>query len=182
MNLTNSLQLTYIPSLYWNHPLSGFKTESDNKDLTKETSFFLVWIPLNDSEKDLTEEIKKTFPKIPAEKLVTCKIRLAFPLGMLEPRSIQEDYFGVIEVLGKIIPIPPLIRLLYQLEIVKSPERVLRYSDSIKTWAFLTKLIFELLNRGAFIPILELSSEKQDKQPWPGRSHQKQLPLFLRRE
>ena len=103
MNIANSLQLTYIPSLYWNHPLSGFKTESNDKDFASDTSFFLVWIPLNNSEEDLIEEVKSTFPKIPAEKLVTCKIRLAFPLEMIEPKSTQQDYFGVIEVLGKII-------------------------------------------------------------------------------
>jgi SNF2 family DNA or RNA helicase len=169
MNLFNSLQLTYIPSLYWNHHLSGFKVEVEGNNLPSDTSFFLVWMPLNISEKTLTELINYTFPTIPAEKLITCRIRLALPQGIIDPKDNHgrdKDFFGVIEVLGKIMPIPPAIRLLYRLEIINVSDRSQKYSDSIKTWAFLTKFIFELLNRGNFIPVLESTSDNEYRGKW----------------
>ena len=59
--------------------------------------------------------------------------------------------------------------MLFQLQIIDNQDRsseIVNYSDSIKTWAFLTKLIFELLNRGNFIPILESKAENNYKGNW----------------
>ncbi|TFG24715.1 MAG: DEAD/DEAH box helicase [Promethearchaeota archaeon] len=65
------------------------------------------------------------------------------------------------------MPIPPGINLLYQLQILESNNRSLTfYSNSIKTYAFLTKLLFELLTRGSFAPILEPFDEQQYLGKW----------------
>ncbi len=65
------------------------------------------------------------------------------------------------------MPIAPTVKLLFQLEIIGSQDRGMkRFSNSIKTWAFLTKLIFELLNNGKFIPILEPTTRERYDGQW----------------
>ncbi|MHA1509124.1 MAG: DEAD/DEAH box helicase, partial [Promethearchaeota archaeon] len=160
MKLANKLELIYIPASYWNEPLSGFELISKAKQLPRNSSFFLLWNPINPSEKELTESIKLSFPTIPANKLLTAKIKFAIPVQSLKADSddmtSSTQYFDVSSFVGKIMPIAPTIKLLFQLEIVGSQDRSMnRFSNSIKTWAFLTKLIFELLNNGKFIPDLE---------------------------
>jgi len=170
MNFINKLELLYIPATYWNEPSSGFELLSKAKKLPKNTNFFLLWVPLNQSEKELTNQIKFIFPKIPIEKLLTCKINLAIPLSSnkkKEKKPSSKNFFEIIRHLGKIIPISPATKLLYQLELIINPDRSkFQYSNSIKTWAFLTKLLFELLNKGQFIPVLEPTTEKLYTSEW----------------
>ncbi|MFW9943238.1 MAG: hypothetical protein ACFFFT_19540, partial [Candidatus Thorarchaeota archaeon] len=157
MKLINKLELIYIPSTYWNEPSSEFKLISQEKQLPSNTSFFLLWIPSNNSEEELTDHIKLTFPSIPIKKLLSCNIKLAFP----SKEKINEEFLKVASHIGKIIPISPAIKLLYQLELVENPDlSKIHYSNSIKTWALLTKFVFELLNKGQFIPVLKRSSQK----------------------
>ncbi|MHA1488950.1 MAG: SNF2-related protein [Promethearchaeota archaeon] len=153
MTILDTLQLTYIPNNYWNEKFSGFSLTSKKQSLPQNVSFFLVWIPLNQSEQELNKKIKRNFPNIPAEKLLTCKIRLALPLNS------DNSHFGIKLILGKIMPIQPAIKLLYQLQIFRSQDRSIFFSNSIISWAFLTKFLFELLNRGNFIPVLEPSKD-----------------------
>ncbi|MFX1338951.1 MAG: DEAD/DEAH box helicase, partial [Promethearchaeota archaeon] len=151
-----TLKLCYIPSEYWNEPLSEFKLIDNEKLLPKDGHFFLVWTSTNGSEEELVKQINYVFPTIPVNKLRTSKINLAFPSN--------EKFFKIKSVLGKIIPIPPTIKLLYRLNIVEDFDR--GYSDSVKTYAFLTKLIFEILTRGSFVPILKPFTEQKFLGKW----------------
>ncbi|MHA1492306.1 MAG: DEAD/DEAH box helicase, partial [Promethearchaeota archaeon] len=170
MKLVNKLELIYIPASYWNEPLSGFELISKAKKLPRNSSFFILWNPTNPSEKELTERIKLNFPTIPANKLLTCKINFAVPVHSLKAADMisPKQFFEVSSFVGKIMPITPAVKLLFQLELIGSQDRgVKRFSNSIKTWAFLTKLIFELLNNGKFIPILEpITSERYTGQSY----------------
>ncbi|MHA1343466.1 MAG: DEAD/DEAH box helicase [Promethearchaeota archaeon] len=161
MNKIKRLQLTYIPFKYWNEELSGFKLKLKQKDIPKNVSFFLLWTPLNNSEVELIKQIKIHFPNIPPEKLLTCEINLALPFNLFEKNAKSYNFFKINKVIGKLLPIAPAIRLLFQLQLYKNPDnsKILDiYSNSIKIYAFLIKLVFELLNRGNFIPILEPQS------------------------
>ena len=157
------LQLTFIPAEYWNNPLSEFnvlKRQRENA-IPEDSNFFLLWSLSDQSEQEFSRKIKSIFPEIPVDKLFSCKIRLALPLN--------ENCFKLASILGKIIPLPPAINLLYRLQIIESLDRssgVIHYSESIKTWAFITKLIFELINRGNFVPILEKQAENLYKARW----------------
>ncbi|MHA1486330.1 MAG: DEAD/DEAH box helicase [Promethearchaeota archaeon] len=169
MKLVNKLELIYIPASYWNEPLSGFELISKTKQLPKNSSFFLLWNPTNPSEKELTEHIKINFPTIPANKLLTCKINFAVPVHSLKADSdmTSTQFFDLSSFIGKIMPIAPTVKLLFQLELIGSQDRgVPHFSNSIKTWAFLTKLIFELLNNGKFIPILEPATKERYTGQW----------------
>ncbi|MBA7703893.1 hypothetical protein ES703_112690 [subsurface metagenome] len=170
MKLVNKLELIYIPASYWNEPLSGFELISKGKQLPRNSSFFLLWNPTNPSEKELTEHIKLSFPTIPANKLLTCKISFAVPVHSLKADNDTKSstqFFEVSSFIGKIMPIAPTVKLLFQLEIIGGQDRgVKRFSNSIKTWAFLTKLIFELLNNGKFIPILEPITRERYNGQW----------------
>ena len=98
---------------------------------------------------------------MPVEKLLTCRLRLVIPIQENQFKASKTEYngiFPVIPLIGKIIPIPPAIKLLYRLKIIEDPNRtrlIQNYSDSVKTWAYLTKLTMELLSRGNFLPILD---------------------------
>ena len=161
MNLSHQLQLTYIPAQYWNETISDFKLISKNTNLPKSASFFLIWNPLIQTESELTDKIKYLFPDIPSDKLISCQIRLALPLG--------KKFFQIKLISGKIMPIPPAVKLLFKLEIIETQDRginIKSYSNSIKTYAFLIKFMFELLNRGNFIPILDPKAEKNYEGHW----------------
>ena len=157
------LQLTFIPAEYWNNPLSEFnvlKRQRENA-IPEDSNFFLLWSVSDQSEQELSKKIKSIFPEIPVDKLISCKIRLALPQN--------ENCFKLASILGKIIPLPPAINLLYRLQVFESLDRssgVIHYSESIKTWAFITKLIFELINRGNFVPILEKQTDNLYKARW----------------
>ena len=170
MNVANKLQLLYIPATYWNEPTSNFELISKGKQLPKKSSFFILWIPSNQSEKELNEHITDTFPGIPINKLLSCKINLATPNHLSETKkkeSSSKKIFNIISHIGKIIPISPATKLLYQLEIIENLDRSrIHYSNSIKTWALLTKLVFELLNKGQFVPVLEPTREKLYNSQW----------------
>jgi len=170
MKLTNKLELTYIPTTYWNEPLSGFELITEGKQLPTNTNFFLLWSSSLQSEDELTESIKLIFPSIPANKLLSCKINLGKPFNLSnkdKQKTSEKGFFKISTLIGKIMPISPAIKLLYQLEILESSDRKIKhYSNSIKTWAFLTKLIFEQLNKGQFIPILEQFADKKYLGQW----------------
>jgi len=123
-----------------------------------------LWNHTNPSEKELIEQLKLNFPTIPANKLLTCKVNLAVPVHSLKADNntiSSMQFFEVSSFIGKIMPIAPTVKLLFQLEIVDNQDRAMkRFSNSIKTWAFLTKLIFELLNNGKFVPILESATKE----------------------
>jgi len=170
MNVANKLQLLYIPATYWNDPSSNFELISIGEQPPAKSSFFILWIPSNQSDKKLNEHIKLTFPSIPLKKLLTCKINLAIPSykSKAEKNEINsEKHFEVISHIGKIMPILPATKLLYQLEIIENLDRSrIHYSNSIKTWALLTKLVFELLNKGQFVPVIEPTMEKLYNSQW----------------
>jgi SNF2 family DNA or RNA helicase len=170
MRLVNKLELIYIPTTYWNEPSSRFELISEGKQLPQNTSFFLLWIPSNQSETELTQHIKLMFPTIPINKLLTCKINLTISYNSSKTTNneiLSQKSFEVVSHIGKIIPLLPATRLLYQLEITKNPDRSrMHYSNSIKTWALLTKLVFELLNKGQFLPTLEPTTEKLYNCQW----------------
>ncbi len=130
--MKSALNLCFIPSEYWIEALSEFTLIDNEKPLPKDVNFFLLWSSSNSSEEDIVKKINLIFPSIPVNKLRTCKINLALPS--------DEKFFKIKSILGKIIPIPPAIKLLYQLNIIEGVD--LGFSDSIKTYAFLTKLIF----------------------------------------
>jgi len=164
MKFVNKLELIFIPSSYWNEPLSGFELSSKAPDLPADSNFFILWIPLNNSEEFLSKQITEIFPNIPVEKLLSCKINLAIPsltTTLDAQQKFSTNYYEISSCIGKIIPIGPAVKLLFQMEIIDNLNRGIKhYSNSIKTWSFLTKLIFELLNKGQFIPILETSKNK----------------------
>ena len=170
MKLTDKLELTYIPTAYWNEPSSGFELITKGKQLPINTNFFLLWSLSLQSDDKLIESIKLTFPSIPANKLLSCRINLASPYnlsGKNNQKNSEKEYYKVSSLIGKIMPISPAIKVLYQLEIIESMDRNIRhYSNSIKTWAFLTKLIFEQLNKGQFIPVLEPFADKKYLGQW----------------
>jgi len=163
MKSVNKLELLFIPATYWNEPSSSFELISEGKQLPQNSSFFLLWIPSNQSEKKLTEQIKIAFPIIPIKKLLSCKINLGIPFTSSKTKegyNNSRKFFEVVSHLGKIIPISPATKLLYQLEIIENPDRSkIHHSNSIKTWALLTKLIYELLNKGQFVPTLETTTQ-----------------------
>jgi SNF2 family DNA or RNA helicase len=170
MKFGNKLELIFIPSSYWNEPLSGFKLSSKGPDLPTDSNFFVFWIPLNDSEEFLSEQITEIFPSIPVKKLLSCSICLAIPPLVSKNKSqrgISQVYYEITSCVGKIIPIGPAVKLLFQMEILEHIDRGAKhYSNSIKTWSFLTKLVFELLNKGQFIPILETNNNKGYQGKW----------------
>jgi len=165
------LQLTFIPPKYWKNPSSEFKIISKGKKPPKNVGFFILWISPNEKKNwkmDLAQEIKRVFPSIPAEKLLTCSIRLS--LGNIINQKAESDSLlqtSIVEC--KIIPIPPAISLLFPLQIVNLKDRsqkFISYSNSIKTWAFLTKFTLELLSRGNFIPTLKEIDSKHYEGMW----------------
>ncbi|MHA1670841.1 MAG: DEAD/DEAH box helicase [Promethearchaeota archaeon] len=170
MKFVNKLELIFIPSSYWNEPRSGFKLNSKGSNLPTDSNFFFLWIPSNISEEFLSIQITEIFPSVPVEKLLSCKINLVNPPLITIPNSKQKispDYNEISSCIGKIMPIGPAVKLLFQMEIVDDLNRGIKhYSNSIKTWSFLTKLVFELLNKGQFIPILEPSKNKGYNGKW----------------
>ena len=159
MKQHTSLELSYIPSLYWNEQLSSFKLISGDVNLPENTNFFFVWAKEQLSEKELNDCIERIFVSIPPEKLISCQINLAFPI-------VDSPLFEVRTIKGKIIPIIPMVRLLYTMELFGPHEERIEYSDSIKTWIYLTKLLFEMLNKGQFIPKMEDFTTRSHKSSW----------------
>ncbi|TFG09573.1 MAG: hypothetical protein EU535_08960, partial [Promethearchaeota archaeon] len=146
----NTIHLTFVPFEYWKNPLSEFKIVQSDKALPEGSSFFLVWHDELKEEPDLVKVIEHNFPSIPANKLLTCNINLAFPNG-------NTQTFSVAPIMGKLMPIGPALNVLFNIDISQSKDRFSpfnRYSSSIKTYIFIIKLIFELLYRGCFIPTI----------------------------
>ncbi|TFG07644.1 MAG: DEAD/DEAH box helicase [Promethearchaeota archaeon] len=160
MSYSSRLELIYIPSDYWNHSASNFKLIDGKGPIPQSSDFFFLWMfPIRYSENELIDKVKHMFGTIPVEKLRTCQISLAIPS--------ENEYFTVETILGKIMPISPVLKLLYQINIIETQDRSQKhYSDSIKTYAFLTKLLFELLNRGNFAPTLTRQSENVYEGKW----------------
>lgn len=170
MKYGNKLELIFIPSSYWNEPLSGFTLSSKGQDLPNDSNFFILWIPSNNSEEILSKQITEIFPSVPIKKLLSCTINLAVPPTITTHNSQQNallSYYEISPSIGKIIPIGPAVKLLFQMEILDHLDRgVKHYSNSIRTWSFLTKLVFELLNKGQFIPSLETKKNEGYNGKW----------------
>ncbi|MBN1214745.1 MAG: DEAD/DEAH box helicase [Candidatus Lokiarchaeota archaeon] len=160
MILNSDLQLTYIPSDYWNHELSKFSLFSNTKEIPKNSNFFILWIEESNSEEDIVLNISQTFPEIPVDNLMSCYINLAI---------LKKDYFIIKRINSKILPIIPASRLLNKLEIYdinthnKSESSL---SNSVITWALLTKLNFELLSQGNFVPHFKKETDSVFKCEW----------------
>ncbi|MBD3342077.1 MAG: hypothetical protein GF353_23455 [Candidatus Lokiarchaeota archaeon] len=153
MRISRKLQITYIPPLYWNHQISGFELNTHTQKIPEDASFFVLWTLKKNSSKHLNGIISETFPNIPIDKLVNCKIRLAFPNS--------DEFFDLIEIEGKMVPTLPMVDLLFKLNIraINEGEASEFYSNSFRTWTYLTKLLFELLNKGNYVPTLNPKSE-----------------------
>ncbi|MHA1149329.1 MAG: DEAD/DEAH box helicase [Promethearchaeota archaeon] len=150
MQQKDKVHLTFIPPEYWNTQLSEFNIVQKNKSLPKGSSFFLLWNNQIKKESALNTAVKNNFPSIPANRLFTCNINLAHL-----NRKTKE--IKISRVIGKLMPIGPTLNLLFGIEIRQGNDRLAkfnRYSASIKTYTFIIKLIFELLNRGCFIPTI----------------------------
>jgi superfamily II DNA or RNA helicase len=149
----------------------GFQLLTPGASLPPDAHFFVLYLPQR-GEIPLAEierAIKKSFPEIPAEKLLSCKIRLVLPPNNLNRPENIADTIPVVWITGKIIPIPPAIKLLNQLRIIEDTNRTRlaqSYADSVKTWAYLTKLTIELLSRGNFVPILDPLTENRYEGKW----------------
>ncbi|MBY9007282.1 MAG: DEAD/DEAH box helicase [Candidatus Lokiarchaeota archaeon] len=160
MKLKPDLQLTYIPSEYWNSEASKFTILSKKINIPKKSSFFILWINNSSLEGNLAMEISQSFPEIPIDTLVSCKINLAFLVG---------DFFEIREITAKVLPLIPAARYLNKLEIFEGNNRnklFVHFTDSVKTWALLTKLVFEILNRGNFIPHFEKEGDDKFRSKW----------------
>ena len=160
MNISKDLQLTYISSTYWNDEISEFSLISSSKEIPSDASFFLIWIPFQDSLDYLEENMKENLKEIPIEKLLSCSINLVLPT---REDSELNNHFRIQKVYGKILPILPASKFLNKLEIFENkenPQSPIFLNDSIINWALLTKLIFELLSRGSFVPDLDKTSER----------------------
>ena len=165
INLTKGLQLTYVPSDYWNDKISEFSLVEEKHNIPSTVDFFLIWTPSNNSPEDLEGEMKKKLKGIPVEKLYSCYINLA----LLNNSEKKDAGFTLQKVYGKILPLLPASRFLTNLEIFDTSQEDQDrpyFSNSIKTWALLTKFIFELLNRGSFVPLLMKDSDKKYNGQW----------------
>jgi len=164
MNKSEQLKLTYIPSKYWNNKNSNFSLSIEEKNIPSNASFFLLWLGVSNSDRDLEQKIINTFPEIPIQKLLSCEINLAF----LEQQMKKENKFRIRKIKAKILPLIPASKLLNQLEIFEKEgsKYIYSYSSSIESWSLITKFIFELLNRGNFVPILEKQNNKSFEGHW----------------
>lgn len=161
MMQSHNLHLTFIPHDYWNESITKFEIFGKNKKtIPLSTSFFLLWADNSADIVELENSIQQFFP-IPARKLLSCRLQLAFP-------EKEKKYFKIKSVQGKIIPLLPTIDLLYKLDVTRFREdlHVHFYSDSFRFWSFLTKLIFELLNRGKFLPLLREKNKTLYEGAW----------------
>ncbi|MHA1803605.1 MAG: DEAD/DEAH box helicase [Promethearchaeota archaeon] len=168
------LHLTYIPSIFWNSSLSGFKLLNTSSNLPKNADFFIFWTESLNSEVELSTHVKYYFPQIPIEKLLTCRINLVKINQIHQEKkenkkksSKATKYLRVRPTITKIIPIIPGIKILYKINLQEEAKiNGIPLSNSIKTYSLLTKLIFELLSRGSFIPILKEKKENLFEGRW----------------
>ena len=70
MSQENRLNLTFIPSEYWNNPLSAFKITNKKKSIPKNSSFFLLWNKNIKNEAKLEELLKNNFHTVQANKIL----------------------------------------------------------------------------------------------------------------
>ncbi len=162
------LQLTFIPPKFWTRKKSNFKLLTKGKRLPKESGFFFLWHSTTNKLEEIEEHISHTFPKVPVAKLLSCSLRIAKKNGV-ESTENPSKYLSLHETTGKIMPLLPTIKILFPLKItdtIDRSRRVISYSDSIKTWAYLTKFTIELLSRGNFVPYLEQITDQDYKGQW----------------
>ncbi|TFF99837.1 MAG: DEAD/DEAH box helicase [Promethearchaeota archaeon] len=163
--LNKELQLTFIPSKYWNETSSEFSLIDTKKKIPSDSDFFLIWTAANNSPEYLERQMKKKLVKIPVDKLLSCHLNLA----LLNQLQNGINNFVLQKVYGKILPLLPASRFLNNLEIFEPSQEENNSPDisgSIKTWALLTKFIFELLNRGNFVPFLKSVTKKKYNGQW----------------
>ena len=161
------VQLTYIHEDYWTKDNNICEILTNRPQPPRNSSFFVMWNREETDEKKLEMEIHQLFPSIPVKKLNTCKIQLVdfYPAVLINNRK----YLPVRKILAKIVPIPPMIKILFSMEIMKKKDRTQitkYYSDSIKVWALLIKFTIEILSRGNFVPSLQQKDENQYESQW----------------
>ena len=162
------LQLTFIPPKFWTRKSSRFQVIPKGKSLPKESGFFFLWHSSSNDLSEIEQQISKIFPKIPVKRLLSGSIRIAQDNKEKQLEKPMK-FFKITQTKGKIMPLLPAIKILFSLNITDSKDRSHRnrtYSDSIKTWVFLTKFTIELLSRGNFIPYLNQISELEYKGQW----------------
>ncbi|MBD3194882.1 MAG: DEAD/DEAH box helicase [Candidatus Lokiarchaeota archaeon] len=164
MQKTQDLHLTYIPSKYWNDSISKFSIKNKKTEIPTNASFFILWQIKANSSSSLEESIIRTFPNVPIENLISCRINLAVN-NVDESNGYQ---FSIKKIKAKILPLLPASKLLNKLEIFqkRDADSYIYYSNSIQSWSLLTKLIFELLSRGNFVPLLEKETDKTYNGKW----------------
>lgn len=152
------LHLTYIPSNYREGSISDFTLKNSKVNIPKDSDFFILWNYDISTEKDLNILIENSLEGIPAQKLLTCHIKVA----RVNPKK---DQLIVQQITAKVIPIAPMMKFLYRLDIRKSSVN-LKDNTTIITWSYLTKLALEMVSRGNFIPILKEIEEKKYLSSW----------------
>ncbi|UYP46732.1 RNA polymerase-associated protein RapA [Candidatus Lokiarchaeum ossiferum] len=162
------LDLTFIPPNFWNRKSSNFHLLTKGKKLPADSGFFFLWDSQTDSLEEIEKEVATIFPKVPVAKLLSCSLRIAKKNGKINPKD-SSKFLKLSQVQGKIMPLLPAIKILFSLNITETIDRsrkIISYSDSIKTWAYLTKFTMELLSRGNFIPYLDQLTEHEYKGQW----------------
>ncbi|MEJ2248344.1 MAG: DEAD/DEAH box helicase [Candidatus Lokiarchaeota archaeon] len=158
----SDLQLTFIPNEYWTNEFSNFEifNKKDSNIISKKSSFFLLWTD-NNLKETLDELILNDLPELPIEKLIQCKINLAFPDFKINQ---EKEIFHVRTIIGRMIPLYPASKLFFKLKI--KGARASNYSNSMIVWILLTKFVYEILNKGNFAPMLEKEKESVFQSKW----------------
>jgi SNF2 family DNA or RNA helicase len=155
------LELSYVPDGYWNNEFVFFKIRESNLDkVSEKSSFFVLWIE-NGSKERLDALITENFPHLPLDKLIFCEIGLAFPQNK---NNKGGNFFELKQVVGRMLPLYAASKFFFKLRI--DGPKFQQYSNSIKTWIYLTKFVYEMLNKGNFAPLLEKKKENLYSSTW----------------
>ncbi len=149
---SNELKLLFVPSEYWNNSNAQFSIIEKKEGLPTRTDFFLLWLGSESDEIELKFSIERTFPNIPVKNLLSVRMNIAVP------QNENSALFSIKLVYAKIVPIKPMLGILFNQEIKDLSRSTLQpyyLSNSVRIYSYLTKLAYELLNRGSFIPTLE---------------------------
>ena len=103
-----TLNLSYIPSNYWASDPFFCEFLSKKPKIPRDSPFFIMWDDFIDNEAELDQTISQLFPGIPVKKLLACKVQLVTSSQKFQIN--QKEFLPISKVLGKIIPIPPLLK------------------------------------------------------------------------
>ncbi|MBD3351513.1 MAG: hypothetical protein GF364_08500, partial [Candidatus Lokiarchaeota archaeon] len=163
--------MTLIPKEYANNKISNFtikrfsKKKGAKSKAAKEIKydFFLMWIPLKKSEKELNESIAEFFPSIPISKIYTCEIDLVYPVNYIKSQTdknleTDKNNFLIKSTIGKMIPIALSDKILSNIPIIRNAQEhsrlktKMKYSGSVYFWSFAFKLVLQIISEGNFYP------------------------------